>query len=391
MQKWQKIINIILWYFFTILGAFYAKEYLILSSDPYLLTLTTFSIGALFIMFKMSFKELIGLLKCKNLLYLSLFNIGANFLTNISIDETSVSFTYMIKASEPVFVLLLSYLILGNIFPIKVYTTILPICFGVTMTATGEIAFSTTSLIAILIANLSNACRNVFFKSLKFESEEETIYPSICIVSFFMFLPVYMIKMLLSCHVSIFHLNSEMLYYLLQSASGSFLYNLFSFKVLTSLSPISHSILNIFKRVFTVMTSLIYFSKPLSHIQMTGMLIADLGVFFYSIIKMKSKETTITVSTKQIKLIKIVTACLVALTITGFVLNHPKSEIKCLQISPCHKSDAVIFYNNMKRVECIDKIRAQIRKTYSNIVPSNATVHLFDIPLHTNYGDSLIW
>jgi exopolysaccharide biosynthesis predicted pyruvyltransferase EpsI len=45
----------------------------------------------------------------------------------------------------------------------------------------------------------------------------------------------------------------------------------------------------------------------------------------------------------------------------------------------------------MKRIECIEKVKSQIITAYAKIVPSNTTVHLFDIPMHTNYGDSLIW
>jgi uncharacterized membrane protein len=156
------------------------------------------------------------------------------------------------------------------------------------------------------MANLSNACRNVFFKSFEFKCEE-TIYPSMCFVSFFIFLPFYMLR---SGTKSILNQNTDMVYFLLLSALGSFLYNFFSFRVLASLSPISHSVLNIFKRVFTIMASLVYFSKHLSPTQIAGMIVADVGVLSYSYVKLICKQVNVKVSPKQIKMTKIITVCL---------------------------------------------------------------------------------
>jgi hypothetical protein len=91
-------INIVLWYAFTILSTIYSKRYLNQAHDAYTLTLVIFLYAAVLKVVRISsLSDISHLFKNYEYLYLGLFNIGTILLTNIGINETSVSLTYMVK------------------------------------------------------------------------------------------------------------------------------------------------------------------------------------------------------------------------------------------------------------------------------------------------------
>jgi exopolysaccharide biosynthesis predicted pyruvyltransferase EpsI len=48
--------------------------------------------------------------------------------------------------------------------------------------------------------------------------------------------------------------------------------------------------------------------------------------------------------------------------------------------------------NDDKRIECIENIKWELKKQFSSLIRLNQKqVHLLDIPLYDNYGDTLIW
>jgi len=390
------ISNIFFWYFFTIISALYTKKLLNKTNNPFLLTLVTFSYGFLFyfiIKLKSILKELKNLLVSKTYFFLALLNIGANFLTNISINETSVAFTYMIKASEPVFVLVLSYLVLGQKFSWRIVLTLIPICVGVSLTIVGEIRFSFYGFVSIFVANLSTASRNVFFKSSEGSNANDSncnkhssvleSYLKMCFSSFLLFLIIFLCHVLINpSTLNLFKLHEidSILFNLFVSSFSNFLYNLFSFKVLSNITPISHSVLNIMKRVLTVMSSFIYFSNQISQIQVYGMLFSDFGVFLYSYFKLRDQKRTRVVSKTILYSLEKLIGFLVFIAILGSLFCHSNYQESSLVLSPA------------MRGKCIAKIKEQIKNQFAELITLDQShVHLLDVPLHDNYGDTLIW
>ena len=154
---------LILWNVLTLISAINTKLYLNESNDSLTFSIITFSYSfmlKIILQFneikQQIFKDKPTFLKY---VFLAIFNIGGQLFTNISIDQTSVSFIYMIKASEPLFVLVLSYIFLGQKYDWKVKLSMLQTCLGVTLTVYGNVHFSSYGLIAICLGNLSNALR----------------------------------------------------------------------------------------------------------------------------------------------------------------------------------------------------------------------------------------
>lgn len=62
----------------------------------------------------------------------------------VSMSKVAVSFTHIIKSSEPAFSVLVSRFLLGEAFPTSVYMSLLPIIGGCALTAATELNFNLT-------------------------------------------------------------------------------------------------------------------------------------------------------------------------------------------------------------------------------------------------------
>lgn len=60
----------------------------------------------------------------------------------VSMSKVAVSFTHIIKSSEPAFSVLVSSLFLGETFPLPVYLSLLPIIGGCALAAVTELNFN---------------------------------------------------------------------------------------------------------------------------------------------------------------------------------------------------------------------------------------------------------
>ena len=89
------MIYLIIWYGFTLVSAIYTKLFLNETNDSFTFTIVTFFYGAILKLFNFNFDDIIK--HSSNYFSIAVFNIGSLLLTNIAINQTTVSFIYMIK------------------------------------------------------------------------------------------------------------------------------------------------------------------------------------------------------------------------------------------------------------------------------------------------------
>ena len=82
----------------------------------------------------------------------------------IALGAGAVSFAQTVKAAEPVFTCVMSYLVLGTVFKWQVYASLFPIIAGVSIASLKELSFSYKSLYCALISNVAFASRAVLSK-----------------------------------------------------------------------------------------------------------------------------------------------------------------------------------------------------------------------------------
>jgi len=98
------------------------------------------------------------------LLPVAMGHLGTHIGAVISLGAGAVSFTHIVKASEPVVSAALSFLILGSVSSWQTYLTLLPIVGGVALASLKELSFTWVGFIAAMVSNLSSALRGILAK-----------------------------------------------------------------------------------------------------------------------------------------------------------------------------------------------------------------------------------
>jgi len=101
----------------------------------------------------------------KTLVPVSLGHLGTHIGAVISLGAGAVSFTHIVKASEPVVSAALSAVMLGAIYSPITYLTLLPIVGGVALASLKELSFTWLGFGAAMLSNLSSALRGILAKT----------------------------------------------------------------------------------------------------------------------------------------------------------------------------------------------------------------------------------
>jgi solute carrier family 35, member E1 len=100
-----------------------------------------------------------------------------NLLTNMSLGMVAVSFTHTIKALEPIFSVLLSFLFLGDRPHPLVLLTLVPIIGGVIGASLTEASFNWAGFASAMGSNVTFQSRNVFSKKFMTAEIKEKVRP----------------------------------------------------------------------------------------------------------------------------------------------------------------------------------------------------------------------
>ena len=207
---------------------------------------------------------------------------------NLSFAAVAISLTHTVKTMEPAFNVLLSKLILGEATPLPVMATLLPIMVGVAMASAAELSFNWLGFLTAMASNLTFGFRAVWSKrNMKNISLGSTgiyawttlISAFICAPGIFFFEPGVFaaIKEQVAAKgaVAFFGplLNVGILYHL---------YNQFAFNTLGRVSPVSHGVCNVVKRVVIIATSVMFFGNTLTTQTKVGTAIALAGTYLYT-------------------------------------------------------------------------------------------------------------
>jgi solute carrier family 35 protein E1 len=234
---------------------------------------------------------------------LAVIHVLGNVLTNVSLGAVAVSFTHTVKAMEPFFSVLMSAIFLGEVPPVPVLLTLVPIVGGVLMASLTEVTFNWTGFLSALFSNITFQSRNVLSKKLMLSKggkmDSMALFQTITVLSFFMLLPVTLAvegAPLLPGALAAAGISGETA---TQLFSRLFLaglcfhgYQQLSYSILSRVTPVTHSIGNCVKRVVVIVASVVAFSHPMSQQNMIGTAVALGGVFLYSQAKRKYKGVT---------------------------------------------------------------------------------------------------
>ncbi|KAK2195719.1 Sugar phosphate transporter domain [Babesia duncani] len=230
----------------------------------------------------------------------ALYNASLHALSVTALGAGAVSFVHIMKASEPIFASIASYVLGGGKMSLVTFMTLGPIVGGVAWSSLKELNFSSTALVTSLASNIFASIKRVeaknFFKQdlarIGRNLTPSNVFSLVSIFSSFMLAPlVYFEKdkwaeMYDDIVYNYGEEGIQQLGTLLVSSGLAYaLYNEMSFIALSQLTPVSHAVANTIKRIFLIMTSALFFNTKLTHDTIYGSSMAVAGTLLYSLSK----------------------------------------------------------------------------------------------------------
>ncbi|XP_047334725.1 glucose-6-phosphate/phosphate translocator 2, chloroplastic-like [Impatiens glandulifera] len=226
----------------------------------------------------------------KALLPVAVAHTIGHVAATVSMSKVAVSFTHIIKSSEPAFSVLVSRFLLGEAFPMSVYFSLLPIIGGCALAAVTEINFNLTGFMGAMISNLAFVFRNIFSKKGMKEGKSVggmNYYACLSIMSLLILIP-FAIAMegptiwALGWEKAVTEIGPHFVWWVVTQSVFYHLYNQVSYMSLNEISPLTFSVGNTMKRISVIVSSIIIFNTPVQPVNAMGAAIAILGTFIYS-------------------------------------------------------------------------------------------------------------
>lgn len=233
----------------------------------------------------------------RSLLPVAFFHSVGHVAACVSFCKMSVSFTHVVKASEPVFTVGLSGPLLGVTYSPSVWASLIPIVAGCFLAALHEASFSCDGCFYAMWSNLGMVLRGIYSgKCLQgFQGMDGiNLFGLISISSLIFCIPAAIVLESAHWHqaasAAAASLGSTSALVQLLVLGGVFyhLYNQVSYTVLNQgISPASFSVGNTMKRVLIIVASVAFFRNPVSPLNWIGTAAVVLGTYVYSAARAK--------------------------------------------------------------------------------------------------------
>ncbi|XP_063681991.1 solute carrier family 35 member E1 homolog [Bolinopsis microptera] len=242
------------------------------------------------------------------ILPLSFGKVSAVFFATVSIGNVPVSYSNTIKASLPIFSVLFSRVMLGQRHSVAIYFSLLMIISGVVISSFTEVLFDLSGLVCALLSTMSTALLSVYAKKAMVDNNLHHLKMLyfVSLSSLFLCLPLWLFhdasRLLNFDYSALKDPVSEIFPYMLAVSIFNWSQNVAAFSFLSLVNPVSYSVANCMKRVFTIAMSLAILRNPVTSTNMLGMGASIGGVALYNKIKYdenKMEKLKLPISVKQ--------------------------------------------------------------------------------------------
>ncbi|XP_034947805.1 solute carrier family 35 member E1 homolog [Chelonus insularis] len=292
----------ILWYVISSSNNVVGKT--LLSEFPYPLTVTMVQLTSITVLsgpffnlwgVRKSASEISWSYYFKLIVPLALGKFLANVFSHVSIWKVPVSYAHTVKATMPLFTVILSRIILREKQTNKVYFSLVPIVCGVAIATLTELSFNFIGLISALASTLACSLQNIYSKKVLYDTGIHHLRLLFILgrLALFMFLPVwavYDLKSLITEWVTTDTISYKVLGLLFLDGTLNWCQNIVAFSVMSIVSPLTFSVANASKRIFVIAVTLFILGNPVTWLNMFGMFLAIFGVFCYNKAKYDQRQ-----------------------------------------------------------------------------------------------------
>lgn len=225
-----------------------------------------------------------------NLLIICFLRLFSIVLGLMALKQASISFVETVKSSSPLFTVIVSKILIGEVTGFWTKISLLPIMVGLALSSSYELNFSAFGFIAAVLTNFTECIQNVFSKFLLCSDKNK--FTPLQVQFFTSFGSV--IALVPVCYFTV-EFNEENF-----DLSGLFLYffngfsfncqSILAFTLMSYISPVTYSVCNTVKRAVLIWFSVIIFQNNVSGMSAFGSVVVIIGVLSYNQAKIKDSN-----------------------------------------------------------------------------------------------------
>jgi drug/metabolite transporter (DMT)-like permease len=223
-------------------------------------------------------------------LFLFSFIFSINIVMgNVSIQVVSVALVQVFRAVIPGVTMALSYVILGKSSSFYLVMSMIPICFGVMLTVSGDLDLTFVGLVYTAVGTFLSALKvvvcNKFLKGA-YEMHPLDLLARVSPLAFVQTaIMVYLLEWRdLSYSWHLYLDNSMVLYSIMGSGFIAWLLNITNFFTNQKTSPVTLTVGGNVKQILTILLSIVIFSTQVTLMGALGILVTVMGAVVYSIV-----------------------------------------------------------------------------------------------------------